>query len=77
MGSVYKIFGDFRMPAEYAMKLSRACFSTDECTVILVRLQNLHQSKLKYLNVVVNIESVWKYLYYFRMLVECAVRQTK
>ena len=27
MGSVYQIFSDFRMPVEYVMKLSRACFS--------------------------------------------------
>jgi len=58
MGSVYKIFGDFRMPVEYAMKLSRACFSNDECIVILARLQNLSRSKLKYSNVVVSVESV-------------------
>jgi len=76
MGSVYKIFGDFRMPVEYAMKLPRACFSNDECTVILTRLQNLHRSKLKYYDVVVIIESVYKYFYYFRGPVECAMRET-
>ena len=58
MRSAYKIFGDFRMPVEYVMKLSRACFSNDKCTVILVRLQNLHKSKLKYCDLVVSIESV-------------------
>ena len=47
MGSVYKIFGDFKMSVEYAMKLSRACFSNDECIIILVRLQNLHWSKFR------------------------------
>jgi hypothetical protein len=73
---VYKIFGDFRMPVEYAMKLSRACFSNEECIVILARLQNLHLLELKYYNVVVSIESVYKYFYYFRGLVECTMRQT-
>ena len=58
MGSVYNFFDDFRITVEYAMRLSRACFSNSECTVILARLQNLHRSKLKYYNVVVNIESV-------------------
>jgi hypothetical protein len=58
MGSVYQIFGDFRMPVEYAMKLSRACLSNDECIVILMRLQNLHWSKLKYCNAIVSVESV-------------------
>ena len=75
MGSVYKIFGDFRMPVEYAMKLSRACFSNEECIVILARLQNLHRSKLKNTYVVVSIKSIWKYFYYFRGPVECAMRQ--
>ena len=77
MRSVYKIFGDFRMPVEYAMKLSRACFSNYECTVILARLQNSHQSKLKYFNTFVNIEGVYKYFDDFRVPVECATRQTK
>ena len=58
MGSVYKIFDDFKMSVEYAMKLSRACFSNDECVVILARLQNLHLSKLKYSDLVVSIENV-------------------
>jgi hypothetical protein len=76
MGSVYEIFGDFRMSVEYAIKLPRACFSIDECIVILARLQNLHRSKLKYSDVVVSIESVYEYFYYFRGPVECAMRQT-
>ena len=58
MGSVFEIFGNFRMPVEYSMKLSRACFSNDECIVILARLQNSHWSNLKYSNVVVSIESL-------------------
>ena len=77
MRSVYKIFGDFRMPVEYVMKLSRAWFSNDECTVVLAGLQNLHRSKLKYRNVFVNIDSVYKYFHYFTVPVECAMRQTK
>jgi hypothetical protein len=76
MGSVYEIFGDFRMSVEYAIKLPRACFSNDECIVILARLQNLHRSKLKYSDIVVSIESVYKYFYYFRGPVECVMRQT-
>jgi len=76
MWSVYKIFGDFRMPVEYNMKLSRACCGNDECIVILARLNNLHWSKLKYSDIVVSIESVYKYFYYFRGPVECAMRQT-
>ena len=77
MGSVYNFFDDFRITVEYAMRLSRACFSNYECTVILARLQNFHQSRLKYFKVVVNIDSVWKYFHYFRVPVECAMRQTK
>ena len=65
------------MPVEYAMKLSRARFSNDECTVVLARLQNLHRSKLKYFNAFVSIENVYKYFDYFRVPVECAMRQTK
>ena len=61
MKSAYKIFGDFRMPVEYAMKLSRASFNNDECTVVLARLQNLHQLKLKYFNAVMNMECVYEY----------------
>jgi hypothetical protein len=55
---IYKIFGDFRMLVEYAMKLSRTCFNNDKCTVVLARLQILHGSKLKYFNTVVNIEYI-------------------
>jgi len=76
MVSVYKIFGDFRMPVEYTMKLSRACFCNDESTVILAMLQNLHWSELKYKNILVNVECVSKYFHYFRVPVECAMRQT-
>ena len=61
MNIAYKIFGNFRMPVEYAIKLSRASFSNDECTVVLARLQNLHRLKLKYFNAVMNMESVYKY----------------
>ena len=77
MGSVFKKFGDFRMSVEYAMKQSRACFSNDDCTVVLVRLQNLNWSKLKYGNVFVNIESLSKFLFYFTVCMECAMKQTK
>ena len=76
MGMVYEIFCDFRMPVEYAMWLSRACFGNDECIVILAKLQNLHRSELKLYDVFVSIESAYKYLYYFRGPVECAMRQT-
>jgi hypothetical protein len=41
------------------MKLSRARFSNDDCTVILARFQNLHWLKLKYFNVGVNMESAY------------------
>jgi hypothetical protein len=59
------------------MKLSRACFSNDECTVVLAGLQSLSLSKLKYRNVFVNVDSVYEYFYYFKVPVECAMRQTK
>ena len=65
------------MPVEYVMKLSRACFSNDECTVVLAGLQSLHLLKIKYRKVFVNVDSVYKYFDYFTLPVECAMRQTK
>ena len=62
---------------EYVMNLSRAFFSNDECTVILAGLQSLNLSKIKYHNVFVNVDSVYKYFDYFTLPVECAMRQMK
>ena len=74
MGSVFKKFGDFKMSVEYAMKQLRACFSNDDCTVVLVRLQNLNWSKLKYGNVFVNNEhreSIRIFLLFYSMYGMC------